>query len=418
MYTRVECLYIIMFTAVAAFCCGANASALDDVRAGSAAVSKGDYDEGIRLLTLAIESRELSIADRADAYTNRGIAWSDKKDYDHAIADFSDAIRINAQDAGALYNRGNAWYNKKDYDRAIADYDEAIRINPQKASVYYDRGNAWYSKKDYDHAIADYGEAIRIDAQDGSAFYNRGNAWSEKKDYDRAIADYGEAIRINPQKASAFYNRGNAWSEKKDYDRAIADYGEALRINPLYDGAFTNRAIAWSDKRDYNRAIIDFSEAIRINPQDASAFSGRGCAEFYQAKFSSAASDLAQSQRLNANAYTALWLYLARSRVAGGDGKAELTLNTSGLDQSKWPAPVVALYLDKAAPSTVTSQAADPDAETDKAQRCEATFYLGEWHLMRGEAPQARTLFTQAQNSCPVAFIECKGAIAELERLN
>lgn len=33
----------------------------------------------------------------------------------------------------AFYNCGSARDNKKDFDRAIADYDQAIRINPQYA---------------------------------------------------------------------------------------------------------------------------------------------------------------------------------------------------------------------------------------------------------------------------------------------
>jgi tetratricopeptide (TPR) repeat protein len=32
-----------------------------------------------------------------------------------------------------FYNRGNAWNSKGDYDRAIADYNEAIRLTPQNA---------------------------------------------------------------------------------------------------------------------------------------------------------------------------------------------------------------------------------------------------------------------------------------------
>src|SRR5262249_39416693 len=40
-----------------------------------------------------------------------------------------------------FYNRGNIWQRKGDYDRAIADYDNAIRLNPQHAGSYMNRGN-------------------------------------------------------------------------------------------------------------------------------------------------------------------------------------------------------------------------------------------------------------------------------------
>ena len=47
------------------------------------------------------------------------------------MADYGEAIRIDPQYAIAYYNRGISWYDKKDYDKAIADYTDAIRSNPR-----------------------------------------------------------------------------------------------------------------------------------------------------------------------------------------------------------------------------------------------------------------------------------------------
>jgi lipoprotein NlpI len=272
-----------------------------------------------------------------------------------------------------------------------------------------------------------YDEAIRLetDALESGvlsavgqvfAFYNRGNAWQAKGNIDRAIADYTEAIRLNPRLREAFNNRGNAWKAKGDLDRAIADYTEAIRLNPQSKEAFNDRGSAWQSKGDLDRAVADYSEAIRLDSQYALALKNRGRAQYYQGKFSSAVSDLTQSQQLQPNTYTALWLYLARTR-GGGEAKVELSSNTRGLDEKKWPAALVGLYLGKATPATVTSQAGDSNGKTREEQLCEAHFYLGAWSLLRGEKQQARTLFTQAQNDCPKNFAEYTSAMAELERL-
>ena len=65
----------------------------------------------------------------------------------------------------AYGNRGNAWFKKGEWDKAIADYTEVIKLNPKLAKAYNNRGKAWFEKGDLDKAIADYNEAIKIDPQ-------------------------------------------------------------------------------------------------------------------------------------------------------------------------------------------------------------------------------------------------------------
>jgi len=105
----------------------------------------------------------VSEGNRAVAYVNRGMGYAGKKDYDRAIADFNEAIRINPNFAIAYNNRGSAVQSKGDYDRAIADYSEAIRINPNYAVAYSNRGNLFEVRGRRNEAIADFRRALAID---------------------------------------------------------------------------------------------------------------------------------------------------------------------------------------------------------------------------------------------------------------
>ena len=53
--------------------------------------------------------------------------------------------------AWAFQDRGLAYYDKRDYDNAIADYDQAIRLDPNNAKAFNFRGLAYYRKQDYFH---------------------------------------------------------------------------------------------------------------------------------------------------------------------------------------------------------------------------------------------------------------------------
>src|SRR5713101_1830441 len=163
---------------------------------------------------------------------DRGFAYGAKGDNDHAIVEYSDAIRFDPKYPIAYNNRGVAYGVKGDNDHAIADYTEAIRLNPKVASAYANRGRAYRAKGDNEHAIADYTKAIKLDPK-YAAFYNtRGLAYGAKGDNDHAIADYTEAVRLDPKLANAYDNRGRAYRARGDNDRAVRDFKEAIRLDP------------------------------------------------------------------------------------------------------------------------------------------------------------------------------------------
>jgi tetratricopeptide (TPR) repeat protein len=97
----------------------------------------------------------------------------DTENSDKKIASCSRVIAGNTENAAnrshAYRSRGAAYYNKNDYDRAIADFSEAMKLDPNIvppsfALAYHRRGFAYVEKKDYDLAIADHGEANKLDS--------------------------------------------------------------------------------------------------------------------------------------------------------------------------------------------------------------------------------------------------------------
>ena len=205
-------------------------------------------------------------SDTAEAHFDKGRLFREREDWDTAILEYTEAIRLDPSYSDAYLGRGIVYYYKKDYDRAITDYTQAIRLDPNYAVAYCNRGAAYDRKGDNDLAIADYTQSIRLDPNYAVAYYNRGQVYYDKKDNDRAIADYTHAIRIDPNYADAYYNRGTAYYYKKDYDLAIADYTQAIRIDPNYAFAYNNRGVTYKDKKDYDRAIADYEAALRIDP--------------------------------------------------------------------------------------------------------------------------------------------------------
>ncbi|MBI2485732.1 MAG: tetratricopeptide repeat protein, partial [Deltaproteobacteria bacterium] len=173
-----------------------------------------------------------------------GLARYKANDYDGAIALFTDALNqhpvpTNMINPGAIYfYRGFAYLTKGDFDNAITDYNEVIKIKPDLAEAYNNHGLAYLNKKEYISAIADFNQAIQLKPDYAIAYVNRGLTYHYKGDQNLAIADHNQAIKLEPNLADAYYNRGLAYHYKGDYKSAIIDYNKAIEFKPDYAKAY------------------------------------------------------------------------------------------------------------------------------------------------------------------------------------
>jgi len=154
-----------------------------------------DVHPDIRIVacTRNIESGRFTGSNLAAAFSNRGLAYKRKNQWDRAIADYSEAIRLNPNDAQVLSNRGNAFYYKGQLDRAIEDYDDAIRLQPDLAEAYGNRGNVYRKKGQIDRAIEEYDQAIAIEPGNAQVYADRGLAYEQKGEPSQALRNFEKA---------------------------------------------------------------------------------------------------------------------------------------------------------------------------------------------------------------------------------
>ena len=89
-----------------------------------------DWDTQIRSCTALIQSGTEAKENVAIAFYNRAVAHENKDRYDLAIADYSEAIRLNPNDADFYLYRGIDRQRMGDTAGAEADIAEAKRLNP------------------------------------------------------------------------------------------------------------------------------------------------------------------------------------------------------------------------------------------------------------------------------------------------
>ena len=209
----------------------------------------------------------------------------------------TNSIRLKP-DAASYSNRGIAHDNLGQYQRAIEDYREAIRLKPDYAEAYNNRGAAYHNLGQKQRAIEDYNEAIRLKPDHADAYYNRGITYRELGQYQLAIEDYNEAIRLKPDAVDAYYNRGIAYYNLGQKQRAIEDYNEAIRLKPDYVDAYYNRGLTYRELGQYKLAIEDYTETIRLKPDYAKAYAQRGFAYLKQGNNHLGCSDIQKACEL------------------------------------------------------------------------------------------------------------------------
>jgi tetratricopeptide (TPR) repeat protein len=240
-----------------------------EFKRADATPGKLEEPQTLKAISYRVEAEDASRVRVQQAGVSGWLAKADVVRLDDAVEYFTAQLGRHSN-SFAYSGRAMAWLLQGDYDRSIADYTEAIRLDPNNATTFYNRGVATGHKRDFEKAIADYSEAIRLNPKFVEAYHNRADSYAKVKDHDKAIADYSEAIRFNPQNALAFNDRGIEWKNRKRYDKALADYSEALRLDPKCAPALSNRAWLWATSsddryRDGKRAVESAINACELS---------------------------------------------------------------------------------------------------------------------------------------------------------
>jgi tetratricopeptide (TPR) repeat protein len=100
--------------------------------------------------------------------------------YTGAIAQNNQSIRLNSNIPKVLYinpeSQQDTQDTRKDYEKAIADFTEAIRLKPELALAYNNRGFARLQEKDDKGAMEDFKSAIARKPDLAEAYNNGGFA--------------------------------------------------------------------------------------------------------------------------------------------------------------------------------------------------------------------------------------------------
>ncbi len=190
----------------------------------------------------------------------------DVDDQDHSdLEEDADSLppRISADD---WFSQGVMHTNARQYDEAIAAYTEALKIKPRDTEVRVHRANTYLALNRFHDAVQDCDLVIKQDAGDDDAHYSRAVARLKLGQFSAAIADYSQALRTFPQAPEVYLQRGLAQLEMKNYKSALADFDKAIRFGPMSCDGYLARSRAFEAIGNAKSAQADLLKAISLEP--------------------------------------------------------------------------------------------------------------------------------------------------------
>ena len=122
--------------------------------------------------------------------------------------------------ASEFNERGLAYYNSGEYDKAIADASQALKINPNYTFCYVVRGMAYNAKKDYKNAIPDLEAALKLGTLDSSTDASVRNLLAEARN---ASGGSSSSPAISSQPPSSTNWAGRADPDAANWNIAALD---------------------------------------------------------------------------------------------------------------------------------------------------------------------------------------------------
>ena len=118
------------------------------------------FTEAIAVYTRILNMKNIDAAVRSIILNHRGMAYFARSNYEEAVADFAEALKLNPNAYKAVYYEGIVYSVLLRYSQALDAFNRSLEINPYQPYCLFRRAQTYFHLEDYPKALADCEKAL------------------------------------------------------------------------------------------------------------------------------------------------------------------------------------------------------------------------------------------------------------------
>lgn len=130
--------------------------------------------------------------------------------------------------AFALSTRAGVYLHLEDSVKALADYSEAVRLNPKEAQPYEERAQLYFELEKYDLSDADYRKMTELKPGDVMGYMGLGRNANVQERWEEAIKQFDYVTKLASDYSSGYSFRAESFIGLKKWNEATDDIVKAL----------------------------------------------------------------------------------------------------------------------------------------------------------------------------------------------
>jgi tetratricopeptide (TPR) repeat protein len=202
----------------------------------------------------------------AEAYNLLGIAYTNEKDFDHAVDAFERALKLAPHATKIHNNLGNLYVAQKKFDLAEKEFTKILRVEPSNRDANYNLGLVLMAKGSPVAAIQHF---QRVRPPTVETRFNLVRGYFEAGRTAEALQTARELSATHRGNVQLHFTLGVLLASEKQYKPAQLELEQANALQPETFEILHNLGQAYLRGHDYAKADLTLNRALKLKPDSA-----------------------------------------------------------------------------------------------------------------------------------------------------